>query len=63
MVEGSVCMRVDVPEELCVVDDELKAIYHGRDTVCVWVFRTRADRGRFMDDTEGAFAKRTRRWG
>ena len=33
--------------------DELKAIYHSKDTVCIWVFKTREDRNRFMDETAG----------
>ena len=42
-----------MPQELCAVDDELKAIYHGRDSVCVWVFETREDRNRFVEETAG----------
>ena len=26
------------------IDDELKAIYHSNDSVCMWVFKTRNDR-------------------
>jgi hypothetical protein len=48
-----ICIKADVPEELCDIDDELKAIYHSRDTVCIWVFKTREDRNRFMDETAG----------
>ncbi len=39
--------------DLPVTDDELKAIYHSKDTVCIWVFKTRADRNRFIDETVG----------
>mgnify|MGYP000114585723 CR=1 FL=1 len=35
------------------IDDELKAIYHSKDTVCIWVLRTRKDRNKFMDETIG----------
>jgi len=28
-----ICIKVEIPEEICEVDDELKAIYHSRDTV------------------------------
>ena len=35
------------------MDDELKAIYHGPDSVCIWVFETRADRNRFVEETAG----------
>ena len=35
------------------MDDELKAIYHGTDSVCIWVFETREDRNRFVEETTG----------
>ena len=35
------------------IDDELKAIYHNRNTVCIWIFKNREDRNRFMDETAG----------
>ena len=28
-------------------------IYHSKYTVCIWVFRTREDRNKFMDETVG----------
>ena len=48
-----ICIKVDIPEEICAIDDELKAIYHSDDTVCIWVFQTREDRNTFMDKTAG----------
>ena len=48
-----ICIPVDVPQSVCEIDDELKAIYHSKDTVCIWVFQTRTDRNRFMDETIG----------
>ena len=45
------CIKAEIPQEICDIDDELKAIYHSNDTVCIWVFKTRADRNRFMDET------------
>ena len=47
------CNKTEIPQEICEIDDELKAIYHSKDTVCIWVFKTRADRNRFMDETIG----------
>ena len=47
------CVKIEIPQEICDIDGELKAIYHGKDTVCIWVFRTRADRNKFMDETIG----------
>ena len=48
-----ICIKTDIPQEICDIDDELKAIYHSKDTVCIWVFKTREDRNRFMDETAG----------
>jgi|TARA_B110000116_G_scaffold269911_1_gene286815 hypothetical protein len=48
-----ICIKVDVPQEVCDIDDELKAIYHSQDTVCIWVFKTRDKRNKFMDETAG----------
>ncbi len=47
------CIQVEVPQNICEIDDELKAIYHSKDTVCIWVFKTREERNRFMDETAG----------
>ena len=30
------CIPIDIPQSLCEIDDELKAIYHSKDTVCIW---------------------------
>tara|TARA_B100000809_G_scaffold165265_1_gene162559 strand:+ start:396 stop:590 length:195 start_codon:yes stop_codon:yes gene_type:complete len=48
-----ICIKVDVPQDICDIDDELKAIYHSQDTVCIWVFKTRDKRNKFMDETAG----------
>jgi|TARA_B110000914_G_scaffold66202_1_gene57833 hypothetical protein len=48
-----ICIKTDISQEICDIDDELKAIYHSRDAVCIWVFKTREDRNRFMDETSG----------
>ena len=47
------CIKVDMPELLCDIDDELKAIYHSKDTVCIWLLKTRVDRNRFVYETAG----------
>jgi len=47
------CIKTEIPQEICDIDDELKAIYHSRDTVCIWVLKTREDRNRFVDETAG----------
>jgi hypothetical protein len=47
------CIQADIPQNICDIDDELKAIYHSKDTVCIWVFKTRDDRNRFVEKTAG----------
>ena len=47
------CIQVDIPNSLCEIDDELKAIYHSKDTVCIWVFNSRAERNNFVEETAG----------
>ena len=47
------CIQVDIPHALCQIDDELKAIYHSKDGVCIWVFGSREDRNNFIDETAG----------
>ena len=48
-----ICIKTPIPQEIYDIDDELKAIYHSKDTFCIWVFKTREDRNRFMDETAG----------
>ena len=48
-----ICIKAEVPMGICEIDDELKAIYHSEDSVCIWIFKTRIDRNRFMDETIG----------
>ena len=48
-----ICIKTQIPKEICDIDDELKAIYHSNDCVCIWVFKNREDRNRFMDETVG----------
>ena len=48
-----ICVKVDIPQSVCDIDDELKAIYHSKDSVCIWVFKTREDRNNFVKETVG----------
>ena len=48
-----ICIKVEIPEELSLIDDELKAIYHSTDTVCFFIFKTREKRNEFMEKTKG----------
>lgn len=36
-----ICIKTHIPKELNEIDDELKAIYHSKDTVCFNIFKTR----------------------
>ncbi|MDA8691699.1 hypothetical protein OAR18_00620 [Candidatus Pseudothioglobus singularis] len=47
------CIQTEIPQEICEIDDELKAIYHSKNSVCIWVFKKREDRNRFLDETAG----------
>jgi hypothetical protein len=48
-----ICVKAEISKEICEIDDELKAIYHSKDTICIWVLKNRDDRNRFMDETIG----------
>ena len=52
-----ICIKTSIPKEICKIDDELKAIYHSHDSICIWVFKTRIDRNNFMDETVGMLKK------
>ena len=38
------CFKIDMPEEVCKIDNELKAMYRRSNTGCIWVFKRRDDR-------------------
>ena len=46
-----ICIKAEIPNELSYIDDELKAIYHSKDSICIWVFKSRESRNSFMDNT------------
>ena len=48
-----ICIKVDIPKELNDIEDELKAIYHSKDTVCFYIFKTRDLRNKFVEKTKG----------
>jgi hypothetical protein len=48
-----ICIKADIPEELNNIDDELKAIYHSKDTVCFYLFKSSDLRNEFMEKTKG----------
>jgi hypothetical protein len=47
-----ICIKADIPKELNDIDDELKAIYHSKDTVCFYIFKNRKERNEFLDKTK-----------
>ena len=47
-----ICIKADIPGELNEIDDELKAIYHSKDTVCFYIFKSRDLRNQFIEDTK-----------
>ena len=44
-----ICIKADIPKELNEIDDELKAIYHSKNTVCFYIFKTRDLKNEFVD--------------
>ena len=48
-----ICIKSEIPKELNNIDDELKAIYHSKDTVCFYIFKTRKLRNEFIEKTKG----------
>jgi hypothetical protein len=48
-----ICIKTHIPKEVCEINDELKAIYHSRESICIWVFQSRIERNKFMDETIG----------
>ena len=47
-----ICIKAEIPIELTDIDDELKAIYHSKDTVCFYIFKSRDLRNQFIEDTK-----------
>ena len=48
-----ICIKAKIPKELNDIEDELKAIYHSKDTVCFYIFKTRKLRNEFIEKTKG----------
>tara|TARA_Y100000389_G_scaffold18732_1_gene16232 strand:- start:402 stop:599 length:198 start_codon:yes stop_codon:yes gene_type:complete len=47
-----ICIKADIPKELSAIDDELKAIYHSKNTVCFFIFKNRDQRNDFLEKTK-----------
>ena len=48
-----ICIKANIPKELSNIDDELKAIYHSKDTICFYIFKNRELRNGFIEKTKG----------
>ena len=48
-----ICIKAKIPKELNDIDDELKAIYHSKETVCFYIFKTRELRNEFIEKLKG----------
>ena len=47
-----ICVKADIPKELSEIDDELKAKYHSKDSVCFYIFKSRDLRNQFTENTK-----------
>ena len=47
-----ICIKAEIPKELNEIDDELKAIYHSKDLVCFYIFKSRDLRNQFIKNTK-----------
>jgi len=48
-----ISIKTEIPKELNDIDDELKAIYHSKNTVCFFIFKNREKRNKFLNQTKG----------
>ena len=48
-----ICVKADIPKELSDIDDELKAIYHSKNTVFFFTFGNKEDQNEFIEKTKG----------
>ena len=48
-----ICIKAEIPKELNDIEDELKAIYHSKDTVCFYISKTRELRNEFIEKNKG----------
>ena len=47
------CITLNIPKELNNIDDELKAIYHSKNTVCFYIFKNRNQRNECIEKNKG----------
>ena len=46
-----ICIKANIPQKICDINDELKAIYHSKESICIWIFKNKKDRDSFMKET------------
>ena len=47
-----ISIKAEIPEKLNEIDDELKAIYHSKDTIWFYIFKSRDLRNQFIEKTK-----------
>jgi len=47
-----ISIKAEIPEKLNEIDDELKAIYHSKDTIWFYIFKSRDLRNEFIENTK-----------
>ena len=47
-----ISIKAEIPEKLNEIDDELKAIYHSKDTIWFYIFKSRDLRNEFTENTK-----------
>ena len=55
-----ICIKTNIPDELNKIDDELKAIYHSKDSVCFYIFKSRNLRNDFIERTRNEKTRKRR---
>ena len=48
-----ICIKTCIPKKLNDINDKLKAIYHSKNAVCFYIFKTRDLRDEFVEKTKG----------
>ena len=48
-----ISIKVGIPKELNDTENELKAIYHPKNTVCFFIFKNREQQNEFVERTRG----------
>ena len=48
-----ICIKAKFTKKLNEIGDKLKALYHSKDTVCFYIFKTKEIRNKFFDRTKG----------